>query len=961
MKKTISRAFSLFLVLAILVGVMPAVLAASSVEISPKSAKVKVDATTSFSAQPTEEKTGDTYAWSITTGSDKAQITEGAAAQTVTVKGVAAGQATLQLTYTPDGGTAVIKTATITVETADPVVPAQGTLSFDKQSMELAYNDTTTLTAKYTPAGAEETPTITYSGTNDFVKVDDDGSIKALMAGGSATVTAKAGEGVTAEITINTVKKEISPTITGVPTGNTMNIGAEATLGIKFGDTELAATSVTWSSEHEDVVKVEDDGKITALKNGSSVITAKVKLVNANYVLADATNDEVDVKVTITVSATAISLGNYTTAMARGSNTSIIITPTVNENTLPSGASKDQITFKAAAANSTGNATAAASVSNDGKIVVSSPKGEGTVKVTITAEYNGKEVGSAVAIIGVYGEYEIRGTLSASASRTFYFEDEVFSTLTVNGTPWTKSLSAALRGTGYVDLTLTPNTTNEYMTFSKTEGITLTGLDNVKVTCTGSAGTQRVGFEWVGEGGVLVAKGTMYLTVGATEGDIVYSTSYNEKVIFDASDFTSFFNAQVKAGNISGTFSYVKFEDINTGVYPKYGMLYRETSCSNRVLTNYKFVASSSSNVEGAYLLDNVTYKPDSALTNPYYVQIPFTVYNTSGKSVAGMIEIRINYEGTGIYATGIKFGSGSSTVDSLAEQIAATYKANTGNTLGYVTFPSLSASTGKLFYDYDGILGSKRVSSTYKFYADPTSTQNDLDDVMFVPRAGLYGDVSISYKAYNINGGTEYEGTLLLNVVQKTKSSQFSDVNANSYKWAADSVDFLYVEEVANGTSSSKYSPASSIKRGDFMLMLYRAFLEEDYDDYNVTTNFSDMTKGTTDYTKETYQAVGVAKALGIAQGTGGKFNPNNYITRQEAMALIYRTLDEVNYSLSYSVSTDTSDFKDYSSVASYAKTAISYLIEHGIVIGSNDKINPKSNINRAEMAVILHRVLTY
>ena len=105
----------------------------------------------------------------------------------------------------------------------------------------------------------------------------------------------------------------------------------------------------------------------------------------------------------------------------------------------------------------------------------------------------------------------------------------------------------------------------------------------------------------------------------------------------------------------------------------------------------------------------------------------------------------------------------------------------------------------------------------------------------------------------------------------------------------------------------------------------------------------------------------MGVAEALGIVQGTGGKFHPNNYITRQEAMALIYRTLDEVNYSLSYSVSTDTSDFKDYSSVASYAKTAISYLIEHGIVIGSNDKINPKSNINRAEMAVILHRVLTY
>ena len=53
--------------------------------------------------------------------------------------------------------------------------------------------------------------------------------------------------------------------------------------------------------------------------------------------------------------------------------------------------------------------------------------------------------------------------------------------------------------------------------------------------------------------------------------------------------------------------------------------------------------------------------------------------------------------------------------------------------------------------------------------------------------------------------------------------------------------------------------------------------------------------------------------------------------------------------------------DFKDSGSVASYAKDAIDYFIDHGVVLGSNGKINPKSNITRAEMAVILHRVLTY
>src|SRR5699024_11565719 len=104
-----------------------------------------------------------------------------------------------------------------------------------------------------------------------------------------------------------------------------------------------------------------------------------------------------------------------------------------------------------------------------------------------------------------------------------------------------------------------------------------------------------------------------------------------------------------------------------------------------------------------------------------------------------------------------------------------------------------------------------------------------------------------------------------------------------------------------------------------------------------------------------------GFANYLAITQRPNGKYNPTVYITREESMPLIYRSLDEVGYSMSYTVSTPTSSFSDYSSVSSYARAAIKDLIGHGVVIGTNGKIQPKSNITRAEMAVILHRVLTY
>ena len=48
-------------------------------------------------------------------------------------------------------------------------------------------------------------------------------------------------------------------------------------------------------------------------------------------------------------------------------------------------------------------------------------------------------------------------------------------------------------------------------------------------------------------------------------------------------------------------------------------------------------------------------------------------------------------------------------------------------------------------------------------------------------------------------------------------------------------------------------------------------------------------------------------------------------------------------------------------SAASDWVNDEIRYFIDHGGVLGSGGKIQPKSNITRAEMAVILHRVLTY
>ena len=985
MKKTFSRAFSLLLVLALLVSVIPSALAAThagALSITSNGGNVVtvgdsgITLTAALSSSAPEGASLEGASWSWSSGENAVTISGGnTASATISAKDSVESDtevtitATATVAATEQGAESEIYTGTFSV-TVKPAATAESTLVITQGSAAtVAYGASSTLTATYTPAGGQATTDgITWSvADNNYFSISPAGVITTKMAGGSAEVTASAGSGATAaqaKITVTVEKASVTASLKDIPT----TLQPKGTKDANFTISPLTETDVTavWSSNDTSKLTIDSSsGLITAVATGTTQVKLTLtlsndKFTNYQFTGTGVADDGKSITLTsgdISVSEGSITMNTTTANLKSGSGSTAF---TVTSVQLPENISSSDIKYDWSK-ETKGGANVSVSVdSSTGKVTVTNPTGEGSVSITLKALH--KESNAVIAqttlTIGVYQEHEIYATLKNNVS-TFKFDEAVFSYIKLDTRVLTTSdtMQSALTGnTAYGTIKFECN--NNILKLDTTT-TPKSFLDNVKATVqTGKSGTQTIGYTWYGDDNVVVAEGLIYITVGETTGDIVYNTSYTEKVIFDDSDFTKFWNSKVSQGVVKGTFGYVTFEDMVTGVNPRYGQLYRDTSCSNKVTRDQMFTTSSKN---GYYLLDNVTYKPDSSITTPVTVQIPFTIYNnsttiSSRDSVSGVIVININQATTTITSYGVGFGNGTK---SIADVITETFKANTGDTISYVTFPAISTSTGKLFYDFSGVLKSREVLSSYKFYVNGKTTDLDLDDVVFVPRAGLYGEVTLYYKAYNAGATKEYSGTIVLNVQQKTKSAEFSDVGT-SYSWAADSVDFLNYEGVAEG-SGGKYRPASNITRGDFMLMLYRAFLEDEHKNDSITSNFSDVTKGSTTYSKETYQAVGVAKKLGIAQGTNGKFNPKSYITRQEAMTLIYRTLDEVNYDLDYTVSTSTSSFKDYSSVASYAKTAISDLIGHGIVIGNNSKINPTSNITRAEMAVILHRVLTY
>ncbi len=205
---------------------------------------------------------------------------------------------------------------------------------------------------------------------------------------------------------------------------------------------------------------------------------------------------------------------------------------------------------------------------------------------------------------------------------------------------------------------------------------------------------------------------------------------------------------------------------------------------------------------------------------------------------------------------------------------------------------------------------------------------------------------MTLSYTGYTV-GGAAYAGKIIFTV---ESGVPFSD-KKTGYDWAAPAVSYLYSSGIVKGSDDGKYRPADNIKRGDFVLMVTRAFGLESYN----TENFSDVPMGV-----YYYSAIASAKYYGIVSGSGGLFFPAAHITRQDAMVILARTLDVCGYSIASGTEADLARFADASQISDYAVDAMASLVRAGIITGSGGLLNPKSSITRAEMAVMLYKVLT-
>jgi putative cell wall-binding protein len=176
-----------------------------------------------------------------------------------------------------------------------------------------------------------------------------------------------------------------------------------------------------------------------------------------------------------------------------------------------------------------------------------------------------------------------------------------------------------------------------------------------------------------------------------------------------------------------------------------------------------------------------------------------------------------------------------------------------------------------------------------------------------------------------------------------------FSDLG--SVEWAKKAIETMASKGITNGTDDgTTFSPTVNITRADFMVLLIKTLgLTAEF-----TENFDDVKPGT-----YYYNAIGVAKKLGIAAGSGNNlFKPTESISRQDMMVLAARALEKYQGLEAAETNAVLERFTDRKEVAEYAALSLATLIEAGITEGSGGRLTPRAYTTRVEVAAFLYKI---
>ena len=174
-----------------------------------------------------------------------------------------------------------------------------------------------------------------------------------------------------------------------------------------------------------------------------------------------------------------------------------------------------------------------------------------------------------------------------------------------------------------------------------------------------------------------------------------------------------------------------------------------------------------------------------------------------------------------------------------------------------------------------------------------------------------------------------------------------YSDLDAN--EWYADGVRYVLEHGIMSGYGDGKFGPNDTTSRAMIAQILYNM---EGKPAYSGMSDFTDVNAN------DWYAAaIRWASAEGIVGGYGnGKFGPNDELTREQLVTILYRYAKYKGVNVSAQAS--LAAYNDAASVSDWATEAMQWAVGSRLISGkTTTTLNPQDKATRAEIATIIMR----
>ena len=205
--------------------------------------------------------------------------------------------------------------------------------------------------------------------------------------------------------------------------------------------------------------------------------------------------------------------------------------------------------------------------------------------------------------------------------------------------------------------------------------------------------------------------------------------------------------------------------------------------------------------------------------------------------------------------------------------------------------------------------------------------------------------EIAMKIRTYELYKRRSRTGT----IDKDNLSGTFRDVIGHKNQKA---IEALAEKGVINGMTADTFAPDAGLTRAQFCAIVVRALgLSQEN-----TTEFTDVLQS--DWF---CGFVGAASKAGIVNGVGnGKFAPQGAITREQAATMLARASKTLGLSgTARDADGALSKYPDAAKASGYAKDALAFCAENGILESDRTELKPGEAICRCEVAQMVWNLL--